>query len=112
MKKNKKIRRGDQVKVITGNYKGEVGEVLRVDGERVIVQGINVKKKHVKPTEQNPQGGTISLERPIHISNLRMCPKEAAVSLQTKRNADGEKVFVYQSDGKEVEYRSIKKSNM
>ena len=68
------IRRGDRVKVISGNYKDSEGTVLRVDREknRVVVQGVNVRKRHRKPSAVNPEGGIIEFEAPIHASNVML----------------------------------------
>lgn len=68
----KKIRKGTTVIAISGNSKGLVGNVLFVLGDRVIVQGLNVRKKHMKRSQLNPKGGIVSREAPIHISNLRV----------------------------------------
>lgn len=70
--KSKKIRKGAKVIAISGNSKGLVGDVLFVLGDRVIVQGLNVRKKHMKRSQLNPKGGIVSRETPIHISNLRV----------------------------------------
>ena len=66
------IKKDDMVQVITGDYKGTTGKVLRVitDDNKVVVQGVNVAKKHVRPSRRNPSGGRISIEQPIHISNI------------------------------------------
>ncbi len=66
------VKKGDMVEIITGDHKGSTGRVLRVMPEKncVIVQGQNIAKKHVRPSRKNPQGGRISVERPIHISNV------------------------------------------
>lgn len=67
------VKRGDTVKVISGDNKGKTGTVVRVDrlNSRAVVEGLNMIKKHVKPTAQDPQsGGIIEMEAPIHISNL------------------------------------------
>jgi large subunit ribosomal protein L24 len=68
------IRKGDRVKVIRGNYKDTEGTVLRVEREknRVVVQGVNVRKRHRKPSATNPQGGIIEFEAPIHASNVML----------------------------------------
>ena len=68
-----KIKKGDTVKVITGDDKGKVGEVLKVIPKeaKVIVKGVRVVKKAVKPSESNPKGGFIYKEMPIHISNVK-----------------------------------------
>lgn len=66
-----KIRKGDNVFVISGNSRGKTGKVKRVSGERVVIEGINVRKKHVKPTRTS-KGGIIDLEMPIHVSNVKI----------------------------------------
>jgi large subunit ribosomal protein L24 len=73
----KKIRRGDTVEVISGKSAGKRGKVLRVMAEqqRVIVERVNFIKRHVKPTQKNPQGGVIEREAAMHISNVMLvCP--------------------------------------
>ncbi len=67
-----KIKKGDKVKIITGDDKGKVGEVLKVmpKTSQVIVAGCKIAKKAVKPTEENPKGGFVEKEMPIHISNV------------------------------------------
>ena len=66
------IKKGDTVEIIAGDHKGATGRVLRVmpDKQRVVVQGHNIVKKHVRPSRKNPQGGRINVEQPIHISNV------------------------------------------
>lgn len=66
------IKKGDQVEVISGDQKGAIGRVMRVipDKQQVLVEGVNLAHKHVRPSQKNPQGGRIRVERPIHISNL------------------------------------------
>lgn len=69
------IRKGDTVKVIAGDSKGKIGKVLSVDREkqRAIVEGLNLVTKHIKPSNTNPNGGSIQkVEAPIHISNLML----------------------------------------
>ncbi|HQI40408.1 MAG: 50S ribosomal protein L24 [Ignavibacteriales bacterium UTCHB2] len=67
-----KIRKNDNVIVIAGNDKGRTGKVLKVfpKTSRLIVEGINLRKKHTKPTQRSPQGGIQEKEAPIHISNV------------------------------------------
>ncbi|TDY11690.1 50S ribosomal protein L24 [Meridianimaribacter flavus] len=69
-----KIKSGDTVQVIAGDHKGSEGKVLKVfiDKNKAIVEGINMVKKHTKPSAQNPQGGIVEKEAPIHISNLSL----------------------------------------
>lgn len=66
------IRKNDEVEVISGDHKGQRGKVLRVDVKRglVLVQGINMVYRHVRPSRRNPQGGRLQKEAPIHISNV------------------------------------------
>ena len=68
------VRRGDRVKVIRGNFAGVEGTVLRVlrDRNRVVVEGVNMRKHHTRPTEANPEGGIIEFEEPIHASNVML----------------------------------------
>lgn len=69
-----KIHKGDQVIVITGNDKGKTGEVRHVEHSkhRVLVEGVNLRWKHRKPSKQNPQGERVQLEFPIHASNVML----------------------------------------
>ena len=69
-----KIRLGDTVRVIAGSAKGSEGTVLSIlrENNRAIVEGVNMIKKHNKPSAQNPQGGITEKEAPIHISNLSL----------------------------------------
>ncbi|TQV83727.1 50S ribosomal protein L24 [Denitrobaculum tricleocarpae] len=71
MSKKFKIKKGDKVTVITGRDKGKKGEVLRVvrDDDRVVVQGVNIVKRHTRPTASTP-GGIVEQEAPLHISNV------------------------------------------
>ena len=68
------IRRGDRVKVIRGNYAGTEGTVLRVlkEENRVVVEGVNQRKRHMRPTQENPEGGIVTFEAPIHASNVML----------------------------------------
>ncbi|HSX10216.1 MAG TPA: 50S ribosomal protein L24 [Chlamydiales bacterium] len=71
------IKKGDRVLVIAGNDRGKSGEVLSRGEERILVQGINVRKKHLKPTQQTQgKGRIVEMEVPIHISNVCLCDKE------------------------------------
>ncbi len=67
-----KIRKGDRVEVISGDHKGEQGKVLRVDPvkNRVLIEGVNLVYRHLRPSRTNPQGGRIRKEAPIHLSNV------------------------------------------
>jgi large subunit ribosomal protein L24 len=67
-----KIRKNDMVMVIAGNARGKTGKVLKVypDRGRVIVEGVNMIKRHSRPSQRNPQGGIVQRESPIHVSNV------------------------------------------
>lgn len=84
-----KIKIGDMVKVISGSNKGKEGKVLQVlrDENRVIVEKVNVIKKHVKPSSANETGGILESEAPIHISNVKLIEKQEkkAVKKTTKK---------------------------
>lgn len=109
---SKKIRKGDTVMAIAGNYKGQTGTVLSVDADKAVVQGLNVRKKHVRRSEQMPQGGIIELEKPIHISNLMICvDDEQPVKVKVKADESGERQLYYKKGDAEVTYRSLKKHN-
>ena len=68
------VRSGDQVQVIAGNYKGARGQVLRAipSKDQVVVEGVNMRKRHQAPSQANPEGGIITFEAPIHISNVML----------------------------------------
>lgn len=74
MQRKHKINKGDRVRVIRGNHRDSEGTVLRVlkDSDRVVVEGVNLRKKHQRPTPNDPDGGIISFEAPMHISNVML----------------------------------------
>jgi len=104
------IRKGDNVIVRTGKDKGSTGEVLRIltdklnpNAERVVVKGVNVRVKHIKPSQANPQGGTVSLEMPIHISNVSPVDNHGkATRVRYETKADGSKVRLAATTGEQL----------
>ena len=98
------VKRGDQVMITSGNSKGQVGEILSIDveGDRVVVGGVNVRKRNLKATQQRPQGGIIEQEMPIHISNVSpvVDGKPSRVRFQVRE--DGSKVRVAVRGDKEL----------
>ena len=97
-----KIKKGDQVIVITGRDKGKKGEVLEVlrTVQRVRVQGVNMVKRHRRAT-QNDAGGIISMEAPLHISNVaHVDPEDGAATRVRFEVKDGEKVRIARRSGK------------
>ena len=99
MQRNKcHIKKDDKVKVITGKDKGKIGKVLKIENkkDRILVENINVIKRHTRPTAQNRQGGIVESEAPIHWSNVMlMCNKcVSPVRIKMQRLDDGKKVRV------------------
>jgi large subunit ribosomal protein L24 len=82
-----KIKKGDKVKVITGSSKGSTGEVLKAlpKTNQVIVEGVNLVKKNLKPTQANPDGGAIEKEAPIHVSNVAFLEVKAKKADKSKK---------------------------
>jgi large subunit ribosomal protein L24 len=106
---NKRIRKGDKVIAISGNYKGMTGTVLSRSEDRVVIEGINVRKKHLKGQKDRP-GQIVEMEKPIHISNVKACSAEnKPVKLRVRLDEKGERQLYY-VDGKDVLHRQIKKS--
>ena len=97
-----KIKNGDKVKVIAGRDRGKVGDVIRVipKENRVVVSGINLVKKHTKPTQQN-EGGILKKELPIHVSNVsHIDPKSNEITkVGFKILEDGKKVRFAKKSG-------------
>ncbi len=98
------ILKGDMVIVTSGNDRGATGEVLRVlvDADRVVVQGVNVRAKHLKPTQANPQGGIIRREMPIHISNVSPVVDGKPTRVKWVTKPDGSKVHLSVRTGREL----------
>ncbi len=101
-----KLRSGDEVIVITGKNKGSTGKIKKVfANDKVLVDGLNLVKKHVKPNPQlQIEGGIVDKEMPIHVSNVAILNPESgkADRVGIKVNEDGSKVRVFKSNGKEI----------
>lgn len=99
------VKKGDTVEIKAGVNKGATGKVMRVypEKDRILVEGVNLAYKHVRPTQKNPQGGRIRVERPIHISNvLPVNPKSSSgsrVRFETDAKGSKKRVAV---DGTEI----------
>jgi large subunit ribosomal protein L24 len=107
---SKWIKKDDHVYVTAGNDKGKTGQVLQRKDSFVVVQGLNVRKKHIKRTQKNQSSQILSVEMPIHISNVALCDKEGKkMKLKVKRKKDKSVDLVYKESGKDTVYRSIKK---
>ncbi len=99
-----KIKNGDKVQVITGSFKGTIGEVIAVapKHDKVKVDGVNLIKKHMKPSQINPDGGIMEQEAWIHVSNVMAYDSKAkATSRVGYTDVKGKKVRVYKKTGKE-----------
>ncbi len=92
------IRKGDTVKIIAGNFKGQQGRVLEIIVKdcKALVEGVNMASKHTKPNASSPQGGIVKKEAPVHISNLMLVDPAGGNATRTGRKMD--------SDNKSVRY--------
>lgn len=85
------VRRGDLVVVTKGKDKGKKGKVLRIVGDRVIVEKVMMVKRHTKPTQKNPQGGIVEKEGTVHISNVLLWDEKLGRGTRTRMVVEGDK---------------------
>ncbi|HXY61268.1 MAG TPA: 50S ribosomal protein L24 [Chthoniobacterales bacterium] len=87
------VKKGDQVEVIAGNFKGSSGKILEVvrSKQRVLIEGVRIIKKHLRKSQDNPQGKIAEREGPIHISNVKLIEKKAEKKTKTKPKKEAEK---------------------
>jgi large subunit ribosomal protein L24 len=104
---SKWIKKGDTVAVVSGNYRGKTGEVLSREGDRVVVRGVCVRKKHVKKTSQSGRGEIVEREQSIHISNVSICNAEGKPVRLKAKIVDGKKQIYYKDGQNEVVHRQI-----
>ncbi|MCA1012853.1 MULTISPECIES: 50S ribosomal protein L24 [Halobacillus] len=100
------VKKGDKVMVITGKDKGKQGTILEAypKKERVLVEGVNEVKKHAKPSQENPQGGILTQEAPIHVSNvLPIDPKTGEPTRVGYKVEDGKKVRIAKKSGEALD---------
>ncbi len=100
-----KIKKGDKVQVITGHYKGTIGEVIKAlpREDKVVVEGVNIVKKALKPSQVNPDGGIVEKEMPIHVSNVMLYDAKAKEPSRVGyRIEKGEKVRYFKKSGNTV----------
>lgn len=101
------IKKGDTVRVLSGKDKGKEGQVVRSlpSKQRVVVEKVNMVKKAMRPTQQNPQGGIMSVEAPIHVSNVMViCPEcKQPTRVSHRVNEGGKKVRVCKKCGKDID---------
>jgi len=98
-----KIKSGDTVQVIAGDHKGSEGKVVKIlkDKNKAIVEGVNMVKKHTKPSAQNPQGGIVEKEAAIHVSNLSLLTKKGETTRVGYR-MEGDKKVRFSKKSNEV----------
>ena len=101
--KVKKFKKGDQVILMKGKDKGKQGAIIKVlpDQHKVVIEGVNILKKHIRPTKKNLQGGIIDINHPVPTSNIRIvCPDTGkATKVNFKINRAGKKERVAKSSG-------------
>lgn len=101
-----RIKTGDKVIVIAGKDKGKTGTVTKTlpKNDKLIVEGLNIIKKHERPSQENPQGGIIETEAPIHVSNVQLIDPETSqrtrVGIEIK---EGKRVRVARKSGKQID---------
>ena len=91
------VKKGDLVKIIAGKDKGKEGKILRSipETQRVVVEGANMMKKAMRPTQQNPQGGISTMEAPLHVSNVMLiCPACKAATRVSCKRVEGKKGYI------------------
>jgi large subunit ribosomal protein L24 len=106
MAKSLMIRKGDKVHIIAGKDKGKDGKILHAYPykERVMVEGVSMIKKHTRPTQKVPQGGIVTVEGTIHVSNVMLvCPNCAQPTRIAKRRDGGTRVRVCKKCGKDID---------
>ena len=102
-----KIKRGDKVEVLAGKYRGRQGKVLKSfpESARVVVEGINLVKRHTRPSQENPQGGIVTKEAPVDVSNVALvcdaCDRRIRVGYHF--DADGVKKRVCRKCGADLD---------
>jgi len=103
------IRKNDQVRVMAGKDRGKIGKVVRVlnKGRRVIVEKVNLVKRHTRPTQKNPQGGIVEKEMSIHISNIMLMDPKSGQNTRVgvKTLEDGKKVRVSKKSKEVIEVK-------
>lgn len=102
-----RVKKDDNVVVVAGKDKGTRGKVLRVmpSDDKILVEGVNVITKHIKPSQRNPQGGRVKREAPIHISNVMLAdPKDGKPTrVKIKTLESGERVRVASRSGEQID---------
>lgn len=107
-----KLHVGDTVQIIAGSDKGKTGEVIQIlrKEERVLVEGVNMVTKHIKPSQSDPEGGIVTREAPIHVSNVAFYDSKAKETVKVGyKLEEGKKVRINKKTDKELDKTSKKK---
>ena len=98
------VKKGMSVRVISGNNRGEEGKVLHVfpKKDRIIIEGVNLIKRHARPSQDNPQGGIVEREGALHISNVMVVQGGKPTRIGYKKLEDGSKVRISKRTGEEI----------
>ncbi len=108
---SKWMKKDDRVVVIAGNHKGKTGTVISRTEERVVIQGVNIRKKHIKSKDRNHPSRVLEIEMPIHISNAAICNSDGKpVKMKSRVTPEGGKELYYIDADKEVVYRQLRKN--
>lgn len=106
------IKKGDKVVVIAGNDKGKTGDVISRSEDRILIQGVNIRKKHAKRKTKAPGAEIIEMEVPIHISNVALCTADGKpVKVKVRQSKTGTKELFYREGDKEVSLRQLSKNS-
>ena len=107
-----RLKKGDLVQVLAGKYKGKQGKIVAThpSENKVTVEGINIVKKHQKPTQAHPQGGIIEITKPVWVSKVAVVDPttKKPTRIGYKLNKDGSKTRVYKASGKDVKIEAVK----
>ncbi|WP_100934501.1 50S ribosomal protein L24 [Candidatus Chlamydia corallus] len=106
--KRQNIRIGDKVFILAGNDKGKEGKVLSLTEDKVVVEGVNIRIKNIKRSQQNPKGKRISIETPVHISNVRLSITGEPAKLSVKVTEQGRELWQKRPDGTSQLYRLVR----
>ena len=100
-----KIRKGDMVKIISGNDKGKTGQIIKVfpNKDRILVEGVNIVKKHSRPSQENPQGAILEKELSIHVSNAMYLNGNNPTKIGIKRVKGGNKTRFSKLTNKDID---------
>ncbi len=98
------VKKGDTVKILSGEYKGQTGKIIEMlpEKNKALVEGINLVKKHNKPSASNPQGGITEMEAPIHLSNLMYVDGSGQASRLGRKADDKGKLARYSKKTQEI----------